>query len=58
MVNYKLRTKKRPEIMPNGRVKRTGATYYEVDYIKGGYWTSKDFNTRKDATEFIGGLYV
>lgn len=49
---YKLVTKRKPELH-NGRVKRTGAVYYEVNYIKGNYWTYKEFEQRKQATEFI-----
>jgi hypothetical protein len=56
MTEYKLRSKRKPELMPNGRVKRTGATYYEVNYIKNGYWTYREFNSRKEATSFIEGL--
>lgn len=49
---YKLVTKRKPELH-NGRVKRTGAVYYEVNYIKGNYLTYKEFEQRKQATEFI-----
>ena len=53
MTQYKLTAKRKPVIGLHGRVKRTGATYYEVNYIKGGYWTYKEFEQRKDATAFI-----
>lgn len=56
MTEYKLRSKKKPIILPTGKVKRLGATYYEVNYIKSGYWTYKEFDTRKEATIFIGSL--
>ena len=56
MTEYKLRSKKKPIITATGKVKRLGATYYEVNYTRGGYWTYKEFATRKQATEFIGGL--
>ncbi len=56
MIEYKLRSKKKPVILPTGKVKRLGATYYEVNYIRGGYWTYKEFDTRKEATNFIGSL--
>jgi hypothetical protein len=55
---YKIRSKRKPEITSTGRVKRTGAVYYEVNYIKGGYWTYKEFETRKQATEFTKTLEV
>jgi len=56
MTEYKLRSKKKPVITATGKVKRLGATYYEVNYIKSGYWTYKEFDTRKEATIFIGSL--
>ncbi len=52
-MKYKLVTKRKPELHKGGRVKRTGAVYYEVNYIKGSYWTYKEFEQRKQATEFI-----
>ena len=58
MKQYKLTAKRKPVIGRHGRVKRTGATYYEVNYIKGGYWTYKEFEQRKDATAFIKELAV
>ena len=53
---YKLTAKRKPVLQSNGRVKRSGATYYEVNYIKGGYWTYKVFEQRKQATAFINKL--
>ena len=48
---FNIRSKRKPELV-NGRVKRTGRVYYEVNYWMGRGWTYKEFETRKQATEF------
>lgn len=52
---FKIRTKKMPELV-NGRVKRTGRTYYEVCYWAGVGWLYKEFDTRQQAVEFTKAL--
>lgn len=48
---FKIRAKRVPELV-NGRVKRTGRLYYEVNYWSGSHWLYKEFNTRAQAREF------
>ena len=54
-MNYKIKPKKMPELV-NGRVKRTGRTYFEVAYWSGNGWKYKDFDTRALAKEFTSKL--
>ena len=48
----KLITRKKPEIH-NGKVKRTGETYYEAWYWTGSHWNYKEFSIRKEAISFL-----
>lgn len=51
-MNYKFKVKKMPELI-NGRVKRVGRTYYELWYTFQGNWIMKEFDTRKQAKDFL-----
>lgn len=48
----KLISRRKPELQ-NGRVKRTGRVYYEAWYWNGHNWNYKEFEARKQATEFL-----
>ena len=47
--------KKRFKFLGNGKVKRTGRTYFEVAYFTN-HWHYKEFDTRAQAKEFISTL--
>jgi hypothetical protein len=49
----KIVRRQKPEIYPNGKVKRTGAVYFEGWYWNGARWNFKEFDTRAQANEFI-----
>lgn len=51
MIEYKITRKRKPELHGH-KVKRTGAIYYEVAYYTG-HWRYKDFETLKNAKQFI-----
>ena len=53
VANYKIVSRRTPELAKNGKVKRTGAIYYEAQYWDGQGWNYKEFNNRKDATAFV-----
>ena len=53
MTNTKILTRKKPELHARGKIKRTGATYYEAWYWNGSHWKYKEFAVRKDAKEFL-----
>lgn len=55
MQEYRILSKKKPEIQPNGKVKRTGRTYFEVAYFTN-HWHYKEFDTRAQAKEFTSTL--
>lgn len=48
----KIISRRKPELHGH-KVKRTGATYYEAWYWNGRNWDYKEFNVRKEATEFV-----
>lgn len=52
IMTTKIISRRKPELHGH-KVKRTGATYYEAWYWNGRNWDYKEFNVRKEATEFV-----
>ena len=50
---YRIVSRRKVEIQPNNRVKRTGAKYFELAYWTGSAWTYIDFETRDAANKFL-----
>ena len=48
-----IKVRRSPVILPNGKVKRIGPKYYEVNRWAGSFWTNKRFGTRQEANEYI-----
>ena len=48
----KLVRQRKPELK-NGKLKRTGRPYFIAWYWNGSNWSYKEFDIRKDATEYL-----
>lgn len=50
--DFKITRKRKPELAARGKVKRTGAIYYQLAYFTN-FWHYEDFDTLQQAKDFI-----